>query len=87
MTEHLGRGVSLLEWLKHGDSNNQQPLQHASARSSGAWLALPPAAKQGKQVDLLLKLVLLIYVPGSYILYTHMMTQRRKVLKGKGKSA
>jgi hypothetical protein len=26
-------------------------------------------------------------VPGSYILYTHMMSQRRRVLKGKGKRA
>ena len=50
------------------------------------YLALKPAEKQGKGVDWLLKIVLLIYVPGSYILYTHMMTQRRKVLKGKGKS-
>jgi very-long-chain (3R)-3-hydroxyacyl-CoA dehydratase len=51
------------------------------------YLALGPAGKQGMNVDWLLKAVLGIYVPGSYILYTHMMAQRRKVLKGKGKSA
>lgn len=32
------------------------------------------------------KAILAIYVPGSYILYTHMMSQRRKVLKGKTKA-
>ncbi|KAL2429613.1 hypothetical protein ABEF95_008224 [Exophiala dermatitidis] len=50
------------------------------------WLALAPAAKQGKGIDLLLKVVLFIYVPGSYVLYTHMMAQRRKIMKGKGKA-
>ncbi|KAI9667353.1 MAG: hypothetical protein M1821_000168 [Bathelium mastoideum] len=28
---------------------------------------------------------LLVYVPGAYILYTHMMAQRRKVMKGKAR--
>lgn len=50
------------------------------------WLALAPAAKQGRGIDLLLKVVLFIYVPGSYVLYTHMMAQRRKIMKGKGKA-
>jgi very-long-chain (3R)-3-hydroxyacyl-CoA dehydratase len=49
------------------------------------WLALKPAAKEGKGLDWFFKAVLFIYVPGSYILYTHMMAQRRKVVKGKGK--
>ena len=29
--------------------------------------------------------VLAGYVPGSYVLYTHMMRQRRRMIKGKGK--
>lgn len=28
--------------------------------------------------------VLAVYVPGSYVLFTHMVTQRRKVMRGKG---
>lgn len=28
--------------------------------------------------------VLAVYVPGSYVLFTHMMAQRRKVMRGKG---
>jgi very-long-chain (3R)-3-hydroxyacyl-CoA dehydratase len=31
--------------------------------------------------------VLAAYVPGSYVLYTHMMRQRRRMIKGKGKAA
>jgi very-long-chain (3R)-3-hydroxyacyl-CoA dehydratase len=51
------------------------------------YLATKPAAKEGLGIDWFLKAVLLIYIPGSYILYTHMMSQRRKVMKGKGKTA
>ncbi|EFR03251.1 PAS2 [Nannizzia gypsea CBS 118893] len=29
--------------------------------------------------------ILLVYIPGSYILFTHMMVQRRKVMKAEGK--
>lgn len=32
-----------------------------------------------------LMLVMGIYVPGSYILYTHMMAQRRRVMRGKSR--
>lgn len=31
--------------------------------------------------------VLVGYVPGSYVLYTHMMKQRRRIIKGKAKAA
>lgn len=75
-----------LTWLRYNTFFVLYPLG-ISSECMLMWLALKPAAKQGKQVDLLLKIVLFIYVPGSYILYTHMMAQRRKVLKGKGKSA
>ena len=29
--------------------------------------------------------VLGVYVPGSYVLFTHMIAQRRKIMRGKGK--
>jgi very-long-chain (3R)-3-hydroxyacyl-CoA dehydratase len=76
----------LLTWLRYNTFFVLYPIGITS-ECLLMWLALGPAAKQEKRVDLLLKLVLLIYVPGSYILYTHMMAQRRKVMKGKGKSA
>lgn len=51
------------------------------------YLAIEPAKESGTGYDYLLKTVLAIYVPGSYILYTHMMAQRRKVMKGKAKAS
>jgi len=75
-----------LTWLRYNTFFVLYPIG-ISSECLLMYLALVPAAKQGKGIDLLLKIVLAIYVPGSYILYTHMMAQRRKVLKGKGKSA
>ncbi|OJJ40705.1 hypothetical protein ASPWEDRAFT_99771 [Aspergillus wentii DTO 134E9] len=48
--------------------------------------ALGPAAKLHPLYWWFLVAVLAIYVPGSYILYTYMMAQRRKVLKKKGRA-
>ncbi|KIW33485.1 uncharacterized protein PV07_00331 [Cladophialophora immunda] len=75
-----------LTWLRYNTFFVLYPIG-ISSECLLMYLALTPAAKQGQRLDLLLKTVLLIYVPGSYILYTHMMAQRRKVMKGKGKSA
>ncbi|OAL37062.1 hypothetical protein AYO20_03539 [Fonsecaea nubica] len=75
-----------LTWLRYNTFFVLYPIG-ISSECLLMYLALKPAAKQGLRIDLLLKAVLLIYVPGSYILYTHMMAQRRKVMKGKGKSA
>lgn len=76
----------LLTWLRYNTFFVLYPIG-ISSECLLMYLALQPAAKEASSVDLLLKVVLFIYVPGSYILYTHMMAQRRKVLKGKGKSA
>lgn len=73
-----------LTWLRYNTFFVLYPLGIASE----CWLvycALDPAGKGGMGYDWPLRLVLLIYVPGSYVLYTHMMAQRRKVIKGKGK--
>lgn len=73
-----------LTWLRYNTFFVLYPL----GISSECWLiflALKPAAKAQSGYDLFLKAVLFIYVPGSYILYTHMMAQRRKIIKGKGK--
>lgn len=75
-----------LTWLRYNTFFVLYPMG-ISSECLLMYLALTPAAKEEKGVDLLLKAVLFIYVPGSYILYTHMMSQRRKVMKGKGKSA
>ncbi|KIX08707.1 uncharacterized protein Z518_03364 [Rhinocladiella mackenziei CBS 650.93] len=80
------RVPNALTWLRYNTFFVLYPIG-ISSECLLMYLALTPAAKQGKQVDLLLKIVLAVYVPGSYILYTHMMAQRRKVMKGKGKSS
>jgi very-long-chain (3R)-3-hydroxyacyl-CoA dehydratase len=50
------------------------------------WKALKPAAEWNPLYWWFLVVVLVIYVPGSYILYTHMIAQRRKVMKKKGRA-
>ncbi|KAJ5353766.1 hypothetical protein N7541_006330 [Penicillium brevicompactum] len=45
--------------------------------------ALGPAGDLNPLFQYALVAILVIYVPGSYILYTHMIAQRRKVLRGK----
>ncbi|RMZ89379.1 hypothetical protein DV736_g3386, partial [Chaetothyriales sp. CBS 134916] len=80
------RAPSWLTWLRY----NTFFILYPVGISSECWLiylALKPAQKENKGIDWIFKAILLIYVPGSYILYTYMMSQRRKVLKGKGKAA
>jgi very-long-chain (3R)-3-hydroxyacyl-CoA dehydratase len=48
------------------------------------YKAIEPAKAQRQEYAWVLQAVLGIYVPGSYILFTHMMKQRRKVMRGKG---
>jgi len=74
-----------LSWLRYNTFFVLYPIG-ISSECILMYLALTPAAKEQKGIDVLLKAVLFIYAPGSYILYTHMMAQRRKVMKGKDKS-
>ena len=74
-----------LTWLRYNTFFILYPI----GISSECWLmylALGPAKREHEGLDWFLKAVLLIYVPGSYVLYTHMMRQRRKVMKGKDKA-
>ncbi|TWU73694.1 hypothetical protein ED733_004832 [Metarhizium rileyi] len=43
--------------------------------------ATAPAAEMGDFAPWVLYAILAVYVPGSYILFTHMMKQRRKVMR------
>ncbi|KAH8704122.1 putative phosphatase-like protein [Talaromyces proteolyticus] len=50
------------------------------------YLGLEPAGQfVSEYYKYFLIAMLGVYVPGSYILYTHMMTQRRKVMRGKSR--
>lgn len=83
--EGISRTIpSWLTWLRYNTFFVLYPIG-ISSECWLMWLTLAPARKEEKGMDWVLKAVLFIYVPGSYILYTHMMAQRRKVVKGKGK--
>ncbi|THY33913.1 PTPLA-domain-containing protein [Aureobasidium pullulans] len=68
-------------WLRYNTFFVLYPLG-ISSECWLVWLAASGPAKQYTGVREGLFAVLLIYVPGSYILFTHMMAQRRKIMRG-----
>ncbi|KAL9086476.1 MAG: hypothetical protein Q9165_007092 [Trypethelium subeluteriae] len=79
---------SALAWLRYNLFFVLYPL----GIGSECWLVYQSTAPAGRLgggwgrwVPRGLWAVLAVYVPGSYVLYTHMMRQRRKVMKGKGR--
>ncbi|KAJ4198073.1 Very-long-chain (3R)-3-hydroxyacyl-CoA dehydratase [Fusarium falciforme] len=69
-----------LTWLRYNTFFVLYPIGIFS-ECTLIWLATEPAAELGDPYKWALYTILGIYVPGSYILYTHMMTQRRKVMR------
>ncbi|CZS98895.1 hypothetical protein WAI453_008496 [Rhynchosporium graminicola] len=77
-----GYSPGFISWLRYNLFFVLYPL----GISSECWLiykATEPAKKIRMELGWLLQLILFVYVPGSYVLFTHMMAQRRKVMKGK----
>ncbi|KAI9842157.1 MAG: hypothetical protein M1837_007444 [Sclerophora amabilis] len=78
-----GKVPQFLTWLRYNTFYILYPL----GIFSEVWLiyhAIGPASKKkGIEWEWGLKGILLTYVPGAYILFTHMMGQRRRVTKGK----
>lgn len=75
-----GYSPGLISWLRYNLFYVLYPL----GISSECWLiykAVEPAKEIRQELGWLLQLILFIYVPGSYILFTHMMAQRRKVMR------
>ncbi|CAI4217860.1 unnamed protein product [Parascedosporium putredinis] len=75
-----GSVPNALVWLRYNTFYVLYPL----GISSEAWLvykAIGPAAGLNELFPIALYAILAIYVPGSYILYSHMMKQRTKVMK------
>ncbi|RDW88727.1 very-long-chain (3R)-3-hydroxyacyl-CoA dehydratase [Coleophoma cylindrospora] len=71
-----------ISWLRYNTFFILYPL----GISSECWLifkAIKPARAVRQEYAWILQLILFIYIPGSYILFTHMMAQRRKVMRGK----
>ena len=76
-----GSVPKFMTWLRYNTFFVLYPL----GISSECWLvykAIGPARQLNQAYEWVLKLILFVYVPGAYVLYTHMMAQRRKVLRG-----
>jgi len=72
----------ITSWLRYNTFYILYPL----GISSECWLiykAIEPARRVRQEYAWALQLILFVYVPGSYVLFTHMMAQRRKVMRGK----
>ena len=77
-----GRVPYLLTWLRYNSFFVLYPLGIAS-ECWLVWLAMGPARQMWGEVGVwALRAILAVYVPGSYVLFTHMMAQRRKVMRG-----
>lgn len=75
-----GRVPGILTWLRYNTFFVLYPL----GISSECWLvyrAVEPAKRWNASWEWVLKAILFVYVPGAYVLYTHMMRQRGKVMK------
>ncbi|KAM0268884.1 hypothetical protein ACHAQH_009887 [Verticillium albo-atrum] len=69
-----------LVWLRYNTFFLLYPIGIAS-ECALVYFAAEPAKEYGELVPYLSYAILAIYVPGSYILYTYMMKQRRKVMR------
>lgn len=74
-----GLGVpSLLSFLRYNTFMILYPL----GISSECWLvyqSIPAAKLVDERIPYVLWAILAIYIPGSYVLFTHMLKQRRRV--------
>lgn len=80
----LGGAPNWLNWLRYNTFFVLYPVG-ISSEVILIVQALKPAGKFSPTYVWFLISMLVIYVPGSFIMYTHMMSQRRKVMKGKSK--
>ncbi|KAF2861208.1 protein tyrosine phosphatase [Piedraia hortae CBS 480.64] len=81
-----GNVPAFLTWARYNAFFALYPL----GISSECWLvgkSIGPAAALNPVNRWLLWAVLAIYIPGSYFLYTHMMAQRKKVMRAQVKQA
>lgn len=77
-----GQNPGILSWLRYNTFFVLYPLGIAS-ECSLIYKAVGPAGDIDARLPYVLYAILAIYIPGSHILYTYMMKQRNKVMKGK----
>ncbi|KAF7189134.1 putative very-long-chain (3R)-3-hydroxyacyl-CoA dehydratase, partial [Pseudocercospora fuligena] len=78
-----GRVPSFLIWLRYNTFFVLYPMG-ISSECWLVWKAIEPAKSYNLAYQWVLRGILFVYVPGAWILYTHMMKQRRKVLRVAG---
>lgn len=78
-----GGNPGVLSWLRYNTFFVLYPLGIASECSLIYKAAVGPAENLHPYLPYVLYAILAIYVPGSHILYTYMMKQRKKVMTGK----
>ncbi|KAH7489707.1 hypothetical protein FOMA001_g2840 [Fusarium oxysporum f. sp. matthiolae] len=84
-----GYQPNFLTWLRYNTFFVLYPIGIFS-ECTLIWFATEPAGHSNELYKWALYAILAIYVPGSYVLYTYMMSQRRKVmrnLKAQGQKA
>ncbi|KAI0994113.1 hypothetical protein K3495_g14070 [Podosphaera aphanis] len=80
-----GFNPGIVTWFRYNTFYVLYPL----GISSECWLlsnAISPAGKLNSAFGWALQITRLIYIPGSYILFTHMIAQRKKVLRAQKKN-
>ena len=79
---NMAKVPSWLSWARYNGFFVLYPL----GISCECWLvykSLPMADTLAEWYGWALRAALAIYVPGSYVLFTHMMAQRRRIMRGK----
>ncbi|KAF5586490.1 gibberellin 20-oxidase [Fusarium subglutinans] len=75
-----GYQPKFLTWLRYNTFFVLYPIGICS-ECILIWFATEPAGNINELYKWALYAILVIYVPGSYVLYTHLMSQRRKVMR------
>lgn len=77
-----GYSPGFISWLRYNAFFVLYPVG-ISSECYLIYQAIQPAKQIRQEYAWVLQLILFIYIPGSYILFTHMMAQRRKIMRGK----
>ncbi|KAF5548586.1 gibberellin 20-oxidase [Fusarium napiforme] len=75
-----GYQPKFLTWLRYNTFFVLYPIGIFS-ECTLIWFATEPAGNINELYKWALYAILVVYVPGSYVLYTHLMSQRRKVMR------
>ncbi|KIW03852.1 uncharacterized protein PV09_05151 [Verruconis gallopava] len=75
----------VLSWLRYNLFFVLYPLG-ISSEMALVYKSIPLAKKRDERLEYVMYAILGIYFPGAYILYTHMMAQRKRVMRGKAKT-